>query len=497
MNPELWAEVRRLAAIEKLSKSAIAARLRIDRRTVRRALACDQTPTAKLVGPKPSKLDPFKSYLQNRLKEYPELSGAKLLIELRRMSYPGGYSQLKEYLAALRPKANETFLRIETLPGEQAQVDWANCGSIQIGSALRKLSAFVMVLSYSRMIYVEFTLSQCLEDFLTAHINAFRFFKGIPKKILYDNLKTVVLSRVGRDIRFNPKFVDFAGYHLFEPVPCAPGKGNEKGKVENGIKYIRTSCLAGYAVTSWPDLQSHSALWRDEVANIRIHGTTRARPIDRFDLELPLLQSLPPKDYDASIILPVKANNQAFVLFDVNAYSVPWELSSKSLTLKATAHEINVFDRDKLVASHGRSYEKHLYFEKPEHRKGLLASRKAATSAKLYGEFLSLGELANSYLNGLLHAELHLPYHLQKINEMVGLYGKTEVLQALDHALKFNAFGAAYIQNIIVQQRAGRGLASTPPIQIIRKPQWTQISVEDQDLSVYDDLFHFPDEPKN
>ena len=206
---------------------------------------------------------------------------------------------------------------------------------------------------------------------------------------------------------------------------------------------------------------------------------------------------MPPKDYDASIILPVKANNQAFVLFDVNAYSVPWELSSKSLTLKATAHDINVFDRDKLVASHGRSYEKHLYFEKPEHRKGLLASRKAATSAKLYGEFLSLGELAKSYLNGLLHAELHLPYHLQKINEMVGLYGKTEVLQALDHALKFNAFGAAYIQNIIVQQRAGRGLASTPPIQIIRKPQWTQISVEDQDLSVYDDLFHFPDEPKN
>lgn len=247
MNSELWAEIRRLSAIEKLSKSAIAARLRIDRKTVRRALASEQTPGPRAAAPRPAKLDAFKSCLQSRLKEYPELSAAKLLLELKRMGYHGGYTQLKEYLATLRPKANQTYLRIETLPGEQAQVDWANCGSIRVGSALRKLSAFVMVLACSRMLYLEFTLSQCLEDFLAAHLNAFRFFGGIPKKILYDNLKTVVLSRVGRDIRFNPKFLDFAGYHLFEPVPCAPGKGNEKGKVENGIKYIRTSCLAGYA----------------------------------------------------------------------------------------------------------------------------------------------------------------------------------------------------------------------------------------------------------
>src|SRR3989338_611491 len=254
MNPEIWAEVRRLSVIEKLSKSAIASRLHIDRKTVRRALASDQTPAAKIAGPRPSKLDPFKSYLQNRLKQYPELSGAKFFIELKRMGYPGGYTQIKEYLATLRPEAIETFLRIEPLPGEKAQVDWPNCATIAVGPAVRKLSAFVMVLAYSRMIYIEFTLSQCLEDFLAAHLNAFHFFGGIPKKILYDNLKTVVLARVGRDIRFNPKFVDFSGYHLFEPVPCAPGKGNEKGKVENGIKYIRTSCLAGYAITSWPDL---------------------------------------------------------------------------------------------------------------------------------------------------------------------------------------------------------------------------------------------------
>lgn len=498
MNPEIWAEVRRLAAIEKLSKSAIAARLLIDRKTVRRALAHDQVPVTRAgAAPRPTKLDGYKSYLQNRIKEYPELSAAKLLLEIRRMGYTGGLSRLKEHLSTLRPKSKETYLRIETLPGEQAQVDWANCGTIQIGTAIRKLSAFVMVLSFSRMLYLEFTLSQRMEDFLAAHLRAFHFFKGIPKKILYDNLKTVVLARVGRDISFNPKFMDFAGYHLFEPIACRPGKGNEKGKVENGIKYIRTSCLEGYAITSWPDLQNHGRGWRDEVANVRIHGTTRARPVDRWAQEQPLLQALPPKDYDTSILEPVKATNQAFVLFDANAYSVPWEFANlKSLTLKADPHEVRIFKSLDLVAAHSRSYEKHLYFEKPEHRRGLLASRKAAGAAKAHEAFLSLGELAKQYLQGLLHAELHLPHHLQKIMDMVGLYGKTEVLQALDHALKFNAFGAPYIQNIILQQRTRRGLTDTPPIQIARKPQWTNLSVEDQDLSLYDDLFADPGQPK-
>lgn len=490
MNPELWAEIRRLFSIEKLSRSAIAERLGLHRRTIRRALASDSPPSRAPAPPKHAKLDPYRPYLQDRLKQYPELSGAKLLIEIRRLGYTGGYTQLKDHLASLRPKPPQAFLRIETLPGEQAQVDWANCGTIRIGSALRKLSCFVMVLSYSRMLYLEFTLSQCIEDFLAAHLNAFKFFQGLPKKILYDNLKTVVLSRVGREIRFNPRFTDFAGYHLFEPIPCAVAQAHQKGKIESGIKFIRSSFLAGRAITSWWDLNRDAASWRDDVANVRIHGTTRERPVDRWAREHPLLQPLPPRDYDTSVIRPVQATHQAFVLFDANAYSVPWQFArKKGLTLKATHHEVRIFDVERLLATHARSFEKHQYFEKPEHRQGLLASRKAAPAAKSVDAFQALGETAKLYLDGLLHAELHLPFHVQKILGFVDLYGKTEVLQAIDHALKFNAFGAHYIQNIITQQRAKRGLAETPPITIAKKPAWTQLSVEEQDLSLYDDLF--------
>ena len=243
MNTELWATIRRLFEVERLTKSAIANRLRIDRRTVCRALASTSGPPADARGTSsaPSKLDTYENYLRRRLIEYPELSGRKLFQELRRMGYTGGLSILKELLRTLRPEKPKAFLRIETQPGEFAQVDWANVGTIAVGNATRKLSCFVMVMSYSRVMYAELTLSQCLEDFMAAHVSAFRFFGGVPKKINYDNLKTVVLSRLGRDIHFQPKFMDFAGAYLFEPVPCNVRAAWEKGKVESGIKYLRGS----------------------------------------------------------------------------------------------------------------------------------------------------------------------------------------------------------------------------------------------------------------
>ncbi|MBI4801004.1 MAG: IS21 family transposase [Elusimicrobia bacterium] len=294
MNSELWAAIRRMFEVDKLSKSAIAARLGIHRQTVRQALASPEGPPPDCRhGSSCGKLEPYKSYLQNRLKQYPQLSGAKLLIEIQKMEYAGGYTALKDYLKNLRPKKPRAFLRIETLPGEFAQVDWANVGRIQIGNAQRHVSCFVMALSFSRMRYLEFKISQCLEDFMAAHVNAFRFFGGIPRKINYDNLKTVVLSRVGKDIRFHTRFMDFAGYYLFEPVPCNVRSAWEKGKVESAIKYVRSAFLAGRPLVNVSQLNQDGRAWLDTQANVRLHGGTHERPVDRFITEAAQLQSLP------------------------------------------------------------------------------------------------------------------------------------------------------------------------------------------------------------
>lgn len=491
MNAEIWALMKRMKEVDRLSVSEIARRTGRDRKTVRRALGSHGVPERKAGLHRSSKLDPYKDQIAQRLKEYPQLAGVLLFEEIKRLGYAGKETILWDYLRQVRPKNQEAFLRIETLPAEYAQADWANCGMVQIGNAWRKLSCFVMVLSYSRMIYLEFTLSQCLEDFLQCHMNAFRFFGGVPKKVLYDNLRTVVLSRIGSAIQFNPKFMEFTGVYLFEPMACNIARGNEKGKVESGIKYVRGSFLAGRIIL-WPQINNEARRWIDETANVRMHGTTRERPVHRFEREKPLLAALPLHPYDASILRSLKATSQALIHFDGNAYSVPYSFAYHAVLLKASKDEVRIFNPAKtgqILAIHRRSFERGVVVEDPKHYEGLLAEKKKAFASKLKDRFLGLGELAKSYLEGLLSAELHLHHHIAQIMECVRLYGKTEVLQAVDHALRHKAYGAPYLKNIILQQRAARGAKENTPIVIPAKPFWTQLAVEEQDLSLYDDLF--------
>jgi len=494
MNAQIRALIKRLHEADHLSISEIARRTSLDRKTVRGVLAQQVLPVRRQSSDRSSKLDPYKDYIEQRLKEYPHLHGTLLFEEIKRQGYPGKLRILWEYLEHIRHKQKEAFLRIETLPAEFAQVDWANCGTVQIGNAWRKLSCFIMVLSFSRMLYLEFTLSQCREDFIACHINAFRFFGGIPLKVLYDNLKTVVLSRIGTDIQFNPKFMEFAGIYAFEPIPCNIARGNEKGKVENGVKYIRGNFLAGRTV-SWPHIQQQAYQWRDDIANVRIHGTTRERPLDRFEREKHLLRQAPAQPYDASIVRTLAASSQALVHFDGNAYSVPFSFAYRPLLLKASKDEVRIFNPanvPRLLATHRRSFERAIAVEDPKHYEGLIAEKKKAFASKLKDQFLNLGELAKLYLDGLVASELNAHHHIAQIMESVRLYGKTEVLQAIGHALRHKAYGAPYLKNIILQQRAARGLKEHMPIVIPAKPAWTQLAVEEQDLSLYDDLFDAP-----
>jgi transposase len=491
MESELWATIRRLFEVEKLSRAAIARRLNVNRRTVRRAITSPEGP------PRPSGsrrtgtvlLAPYTAHMEQRIKNYPELSGRKLFLEIREQGYAGGYTLVKSFLHPLRNKP-KAFLRLETLPGEYAQVDWGHAGTIRIGNRTWRLSCFAMVLSHSRMLYLEFTLSQKLEDFMRCHVNAFAFFGGVPKRINYDNLKSVVLSRVGRDIRFHPRFMDFAGYYLFEPVPCNVRAAWEKRKVESAIKYVRSAFLAGRTITSWSGLNEEAGRWRDEEANVRIHGTTRERPVDRFAAEKGRLQPLPPRPYDTRVVdSGVETGRQALIHFDANRYTVPHALAGKTLTLKADIHQVDLYDGIRCVASHARCYEKHRLIENPDHHEGLLAARRKAKSGRIQAGFLALAPECTEYLSGLVQSELDLSAHVGKIMDMAALYGKTEVAGAVAHALRFKAFGAGYIQRIIHQRRAARDMPEPQPVVLTKKPDWNRLAVEQTDLAVYDELF--------
>jgi len=498
MTPDTWAAIKRMHASDKLALAGIARRLRLDRKTVRKVVHQERFPVFHRTPRRPALLEPFKHFIAERLAAHPHIPGTVLFEDIKRQGYPGHIRAVTKHLQKLRDKSKEVFLRIETPPGEQAQADWANCGAIKIGNTWRKLSAFVMVLSYSRLMFVPFTLSQNPADFIQAHLNAFAFFGGVVRKILYDNLKLVVLSRFAGQIHFNPKFLEFSGLFAFEPVACNLARGNEKGKAENGIRYLRTGFLAGRDRLSWPSVQNELRLWLDTQANVRLHRTTGQKPLDRWNEERPFLQPLPGLSYDASILKTVPARHQALVRFDGNAYTVPHTWAYKALTLRATQDQVRLSHDGREIAVHARSYDRGKVIENPQHVQALLATKKKAFLHHLQKKFLALGEPTAPYLAGLMNQELYPHRHLHRILELASTYSLEEVKLALTHALEAKAFGAAYIHNILLQQRAAQGLKEILPLSIPQKPDWNDLTVQEPDLSLYDRLIDDPpSQPKD
>jgi transposase len=245
--PDLVAQILRLHTVQKWRVGTIARQLHVHRDAVRRVLAgnCAPVHTSPL---RPSRIDPYRAFMLATLEKFPTLTAARLHAMVAERGYVGGPSHFRLLVAQMRPPA-QAYLRLRTLPGEQAQVDWGHFGHLQIGRARRPLMAFVMVLSHSRMVFLRFFLDARMDSFLRGHALAFAAFGGVPRVLLYDNLKSAVLERVdhprGSAIRFNPTLLALAGHYRFEPRPVAPARGNEKGRVERAIRYIRDSFFAG------------------------------------------------------------------------------------------------------------------------------------------------------------------------------------------------------------------------------------------------------------
>src|SRR6266536_1357783 len=277
ISPEQRAEIRRLFYAEHWRVGTIATTLGVHHDTVYHAIERDRfVRTGTQV--RPSALDPYQAFLAATLEPYPRLRATRLYAMLRERGFAGSAVQVRRYVRTIRPAARaEAYLRLETLPGEQAQVDWGNFGAFPGGGARRILSCFVLVLSWSRAVYARFALDQTLESFLRGHVEAFTALGGVPRTLLYDNLKSVVLERVGDHIRFHPRLLELAGHYHFAPQPCAPYRGNEKGKVERMIQYLRHSFFAARRFASLHDLNAQLATW--------IADTLVRRPLTRVASE--------------------------------------------------------------------------------------------------------------------------------------------------------------------------------------------------------------------
>ncbi len=480
---ETFCKIRDHLGRQQLTVAQTARALALDVRTVAKWAGVEQFhPRAGVA--RVGKLDAFKAQIVRWLDAHP-YSAQQIFQRLGEAGYAGGLTIVKDYVHRIRPRHQEAFLKLDFAAGECAQVDWGEYGTIAVGSMRRRLSFFLMVLCYSRRMYLEFTVSQTMEFFLACHENAFAAFAGVPARIVVDNLKSAVLQRlVGVAPVFNAKYLDFSRHWGFEITACNVRSGNEKGRVENGVGYVKKNFLAGLELAEFAAMQPAATLWVDTVANVRIHGATHQRPIDRFEDERALLRRLNPAGFDLARVCTRRASKQFRVPFDANHYSVPARYAGQRLTLKAYADRVCIYDADQLIARHRRSMDRHQDIEDPEHAQQLLVQRQSAREQRLLVQFLALSPRAQAYREGLETKRVNARVHLRKIIALAELHGKEAVARALDDGLELQAFSAEYIANILA---ARRRIGPEPAaLHLTRRADLLDLELPEPDLSIYD-----------
>ena len=480
---ETYCKIRDYHDRRHLTISQTARALGLHRRTVAKWLASNQY-RRRPSPPRTSRLDPFKAQAVRLLETHP-YSAQQIFQRLREAGFDGGYTIVKDYVRKVRPPRREAFLKLSFAPAECAQLDWGEYGSIGVGSTRRRLSFFVMVLCYSRLMYVEFTVAQTMEHFLAAHEHAFAAFHGVVARVMVDNLKSAVLRRaVGEAPVFNAKYLDFSRHWGFDVTACNVGRGNEKGRVENGVGYVKKNFLNGLELADFSAINPAAQLWLDTIANVRIHGETHQRPVDLFKQEQAHLRPLNPLPYDIGRVATVRATKQFRVKLDSNRYSVPAEYASARVTLKAYPDRVCIYHQDQLIARHSRSYDRHQDIEDPDHPKALLAQRRRAREQRLLARFLSLGPKAQAYYEGLEQRRTNARHHLRKIVALSEIYGVEAVARAIADGLAFHAFSCEYIANIL--EMKARALPEPGALHLTRRQDLLDIEIAQPDLSPYE-----------
>lgn len=449
LTPEIQAQILTLHFTDRRTVRSIAREVGIDRKTVNRVIQRRQITLAPKTPNRKSKLDPYVESLQEILRKDPKVTGTALLNHLRTLGYTGGKTIVGEFLQQergryLRPR--EGFLRLEFGAGDVEQVDWGEFGDV-FGDGI-KIHCFAMVLAYSRMIYVEFTRSEKFEEFIRCHENAFSFFGGTPKECWYDNLTSAVSDRMGSLIRFNTRFMAYLGHHGVRPHACNVARGNEKGRVEDLIKYIRMNFWPGRTFTDFDDLTKQFIIWRNQTANQREHRSHRKVVRLLFESEeKSKLMPLNPVPYDTDEVFSRHVPPEFHLQYESNRYSVPWTLVGLTVTVRVNNLEIKVYYNEKFICSHPRSYLKNKVFTTEGHRAGLIARKPGSTRESWQlGYVKGLGPKMAEYVELVRQGPRSLKNELTKLIALVTVYGEEMVLAACSECLSAGLVGVDNVE---------------------------------------------------
>lgn len=488
ISTELRAEIRRLFFAEHWKIGTIAAALALHTDTVRGAIETHRFNSARAASMRRTLTDPYLDFIQQTLAQYPRLRSTRIYEMVRARGYAGSLVQLRRVIHCLRPAKEEAFFRLTTLPGEQAQADWAHFGQVRIGQASRKLSCFVITLSYSRALWVEFFFDQSIENLLLGCIHAFTDWGGAPRTILFDNLRSVVAERYGDAIHFHPRLLELCAHYHFDARPCRPARGNEKGRVERAIQYVRHSFFAARSWDGLADLNRQALVWRDEIAHQRRWPADDSITVtDAFAQEQTRLLALPVHAFSTDLVRPIRSDKTIYVRFDLNDYSIPPAFVRKQLTLAANPQWVRLLDGATEIARHRRSYDRHQRIEDPAHLAALAEEKRKAFGSTAAARLAAAVPCISDFLSAAFERGESPARLTKQLLDMMSDYGAAELQAAVSEALARQTPRAASVA-FLLQQHRRKAARQILPVDLSRHPHLANLSVPTQQLEVYDEL---------
>ncbi len=485
----LEAEILRLHDAEHWPIGTIARQLRVHHSTVRRVLAQAGVPALQPTV-RASLIEPYRAFINQILTAYPTLRASRLYHMVRERGYPGAPDHFRALIARLRPRpVAEAYLRLRTLPGEQAQVDWAHFGKLQCGRAVRPLMAFVMVLSYSRHLFVRFYLGAAMTQFVDGHVQAYTFFNGVARVTLYDNLRSAVLERIDTAIRFHPTLLELAAHYRYQPRPVAVARGNEKGRVERAIRFVRDAFFAARTFRDVNDLNAQALTWCLGLAADRPCPEDRARSVrESFTQEQPLLLPLPPNPFPVEQRVEVSVQKTPYVRFDLNDYSVPHTHVRRTLVVLASLDTVRIVDGQTLIAAHPRSFDRGQQIEQPAHLEALTAHKRAARTHRAKDRLHHAAPSAKPLFLRAAERGHNLGVLTRGLLDLLESHGAIALEAAIVAALAEDAAHLGAVRHFVDHHAQARGQAPPLAVTLPNDPRLHALTVRPHPLSDYQHL---------
>jgi transposase len=458
LRAEIVARFRGGASLRRIARE-----LRVSYHSVRRTLREIEQARSGCPLPQPaprgSQLDAFAPAIRDLLARYPDITAQRVLEELRGYGYTGGYTVLSERVRQLRPRpVVAPVRRFETAPGLQAQMDYSTYDLDFSDEGRRRVHAFSYVLGYSRRQYLRFVEAQDFATTVREHVRAFEHLGGVAATCLYDNMKVVVSGYDGDEPVYNPRFLAFAAHYGFRPVACRVRRPQTKGKVERPFSYVESSLLGGRTFRGLGHLNETAAWWLAEVADVRVHRQTQARPLDRHAEERPHLIPLPAQPFETAEVVYRTVDAEGYVVYRQNFYAAPWRLIGQTIAVRVTDAELIIYDPSFVAATSHPLFPKGATGQRracPDQEPPRDQKRRFEQLAERFAEF---GTVGTRFLEGLLAGSRSGKNQAERVLTLAAAYPRADVTKALERAARYGAFSLAAVQRIL----AAHGRPKTP-----------------------------------